>query len=104
MEDLEKNGKYLPIGSVVMLQNGKKRIMVTGFCCKEEINPNKIYDYSGCLYPEGIISSEKTLMFNHDQIADIYALGYADQEEYDYKERLVDLLDAAGLNEEDKNE
>lgn len=40
--------KYLPIGTVVMLKGGKKRIMITGFCCVNEEKNNKIYDYCGC--------------------------------------------------------
>ena len=52
--------KYLPIGTVVMLKGGKKRAMITGFCAISEDNKDKIYDYSGCLYPEGFISSNQT--------------------------------------------
>ena len=44
--------KYLPIGTVVMLKGGEKRAMITGFCSVSEDDPEKIYDYNGCLYPE----------------------------------------------------
>jgi len=31
-ENENKYGKFLPIGTVIMLKNGKKRLMITGFC------------------------------------------------------------------------
>ena len=72
--------KYLPIGSVVLLKDAKKRIMVTGFVAQSQETGDKIFDYMGCLYPEGIISSEQNLLFNHDQIDKIFYLGYSDEE------------------------
>ena len=61
--------KYLPLGSVVMLKGASKRLMVTGFCTMAaEDESGVMYDYSGCMYPEGVISSDQTALFNHDQI------------------------------------
>ena len=60
--------KYLPLGSVVLLKNGKKRVMVVGFVATAKEIEGKVYDYMGCLYPEGVISSEHSLMFDHEQI------------------------------------
>jgi hypothetical protein len=84
--------KYLPLGTVVMLHNGTKRVMITGFCAVAEENKNKIYDYSGCLYPEGFISSSKTLLFDHNQIKTIYFLGYSDDEEKQFKMELKNII------------
>lgn len=97
MEEIEKNEKYLPIGTVVLLQNAKKRMMITGFCCKDEQRPDKTFDYSGCLYPEGIFSSDRNLLFDHDQIDKIFALGYSDEEEKEFKEKLVEAIESADL-------
>ena len=94
MIDLKENNKYLPIGTVVLCKNASKRLMITGFCCSDAGNPDKVYDYSGCLYPEGIVSSDRNLLFDHDQIDKIFALGYSDDEEKEFKEKLVDALDA----------
>lgn len=85
--------KFLPIGSVVLLKNGKKRLMITGFCVSPEEDKEKVYDYSGCLYPEGIITTDQTGLFNHDQIEKIFAIGYSDNEEKDFKKKLNDLLE-----------
>lgn len=88
----QKYEKYLPIGSVVLLENGTKRLMITGFCVVPNDDKTKVYDYSGCLYPEGVISSEQIALFNHDQIKTIYAIGYSDDEEKQFKEKLIDVL------------
>lgn len=85
--------KFLPIGSVVLLKEGKKRIMITGFCCIGNADKNKTYDYSGCLYPEGFLSSDKTLLFDHDQIEKVYYIGYSDDEEKKFQEKLKKILE-----------
>ena len=45
--------KFLPIGSVVKLKDGQKRLMITGFLPIEqnEKGEKNVWDYSGCLYP-----------------------------------------------------
>lgn len=92
MDTKEVGEKYLPIGSVVMLNGGKKRVMITGFCAIANENPNKIYDYSGCIYPEGYISSNQVCLFDHNQIESLYYKGFVDEEETKFKEKLIDLL------------
>lgn len=84
--------KYLPIGTVVMLKGGKKRAMITGFCAIAGEDKTKMFDYSGCLYPEGFISSSQTLLFNHEQLEKIYYLGLVDEEEKLFKQRLKDMI------------
>ena len=88
MEQEKKYEKYLPIGTVVMLKGGSKRVMITGFCAVAKENEEKVYDYSGCLYPEGFLDFEQTCLFEHDQIDKIYFLGYQDEEEKKFKEEL----------------
>lgn len=83
--------KYLPIGTVVLLKNAKKRVMITGFCCTNSKN-NKIYDYTGCLYPEGYLTPKNILLFDHFQIDKIYHLGLVDNEEKKFKEDLKAFL------------
>jgi len=80
--------KYLPIGTVVLLKDAKKRIMITGFCSISDNDKTKVYDYSGCLYPEGIISTNSTLLFDHSQIEQVYYFGFVDEEEKLFKEKL----------------
>lgn len=82
-------GKFLPIGTVVLLKGGKKRLMITGFCSFDEEKKDKAYDYTGCLYPEGIISSKQMALFNHNQIEKVFYLGLRDEEEQKFKQKLV---------------
>ena len=89
----------LPIGSVVLLKDASKRIMVCGFCCKAAKDDGKIYDYVGCLYPEGFISSNKNLLFNHEQIGEVINLGYSDEEEKKFKEKLKTIIKMMNENE-----
>ena len=88
----KKYDKFLPLGSIVLLKGATKRLMITGFCVTPNDNKNVIYDYSGCLYPEGIISTDQVALFNHDQIDKIYMVGYSDEEEKEFKTKLVSAL------------
>ena len=92
--------KYLPIGTVVLLKGGTKRAMLTGFCSVAQENQEKIYDYSGCVYPEGYLSSNQVCLFDHDQIEKIFFVGYEDEEEKDFKERLNKVI--ASLEEKEE--
>lgn len=85
------NGNMLPIGTVVNLKNGTKRVMIIGFYPVDK-NSNTMYNYSGCLYPEGFISNNKLVLFNHNQIEKIYHMGLSDQEEMEFKNQLNTLL------------
>ena len=81
--------KYLPIGTVVILKGATKRLMISGFCALDNSNKNKIWDYSGCMYPEGFINSNQICLFDHNQIDKIYHIGLSnDAEEKDFKESL----------------
>lgn len=84
--------KYLPIGTVVLLKGGKKRAMITGFCSVAQENQEKIYDYSGCVYPEGYLSSNQVCLFDHDQIEEIFFVGFEDEEEKAFKEKLNTIV------------
>ena len=91
--------KYLPVGTVVMLKNASKRVMVIGFCIIPENDPDKVYDYLGCIYPEGIMDANQNLMFNHDQIDKIYHMGLEDEEEKTFKVKLKEVLEEAEKKE-----
>ena len=86
--------KYLPIGTVCLLKDSQKRVMIIGFCgySNDKEEDGKVYDYIGCVYPEGFISSNINLLFNHEQIETIYSLGYFDEEEHQFKQNLKNEL------------
>ena len=81
--------KYLPIGSVVLMKEAKKRVMIAGYAVKSPESGDKIWDYIGCLYPEGIITPEKNLLFDHKNIDKVYAIGYSDDEQKKFIEKLL---------------
>lgn len=83
--------KYLPVGTVVLLKGGKKRVMITGFCVVSPEVEKKIFDYCGCIYPEGYLNSTQNCLFNHDQIDKIYHVGLVDDEELKFKNQLKSL-------------
>ena len=85
--------KYLPIGSVVILKGATKRLMISGFCAIDNSNTNKIWDYSGCIYPEGFINSNQICLFDHEQIEKIYHIGLLnDAEEKEFKTNLKEFM------------
>ena len=73
----------LPIGTVVLLKNATKRVMIIGVCQKNR--EGVIWDYSAVIYPEGYMSADKTIMFNNEDIDKIYAMGYQDAEQFNFK-------------------
>lgn len=79
--------KYLPIGSVVLLNNGTKRVMIYGRKQLAADNGEE-YDYVACLFPEGNISEEFTFLFNHDNIKEVVFTGLSDEEEENFQKLL----------------
>lgn len=84
----ETKEKYLPIGTVVLLKNGVKRIMINGYLAVSSEEQNIIYDYCGVLFPEGLLSDNQKLLFNHEQILKIEYLGLVDQEQQNFNNKL----------------
>ena len=78
---------WLPIGSVVKLKKVRKLVMVYG---REQLqtSSNKVYDYVSVPYPEGNISEDYNLFFNHDMIEDVL---YENKEELALREKIYSL-------------
>lgn len=90
---MNKYDKYLPLGTVAMLKNGKHRVMVVGYYAKLEDDENApFYDYIACLFPEGIFTTETTMAFNHEDIEKIYYMGYVDKEVKDFQVKLKEVI------------
>ena len=74
-----KNEKFLPLGTVVLLNGGTHRVMIVGYSFVDpEIDARKMFDYIGAFYPEGIFSLEKIMAFNHSDIKEISFIGCND--------------------------
>lgn len=81
----------LPIGSVVLLKGGDKRIMICGRI-QAQSGDTTIYDYSACYYPEGIVDPNSMFFFNRDAIEKVFFIGFQDAEEIAFKEQVLDKL------------
>ena len=82
--------KYLPVGTVVRLNNGKKYVVIIGYKTsskdkkvlvgEKEMETASTFDYAAVTYPEGLIDSSAFLLFNHNNIAQIIHMGYESKE------------------------
>lgn len=84
--------KFLPLGTVCLLKNAQKKIMIIGYCATATETGDKYYDYVGCLYPEGVISANENLLFNHNQIDQIFFMGYSSHEQETFQQKLKDVM------------
>lgn len=87
--------KYLPLGTVCTLQGAQKSIMITGFCAVNS-EEERVYDYLGVIYPQGTISSDLTLMFDHNQIEKINFMGFSNEEDKAFKSELAEFANIDG--------
>ena len=80
--------ELLPIGSVVLLKNGSKRVMIFGVK-QTDTNTNTEYDYISVLYPEGNMGEAGQFLFNHSDIEEVYFRGCEDEEREKFIENLA---------------
>ena len=104
---MEVGERFLPIGTVVLLKGGKKELMIISYCIipagdvydkngKVDVGET-MFDYGGCVYPEGMITSDQLFAFNHDQIEKVVYKGY----ETDNQKEISKVLNG-GLAEREK--
>lgn len=80
----------LPIGSVVLLKEGTKKVMIFGIR-QTDADSGQEYDYAGVLYPEGNLGNETWFLFDDENIAEVAFRGYEDDERTEFLERLADF-------------
>lgn len=81
----------IPIGSVVRLKGGSKDVMIVGRV-QTKAGDEKIYDYSACYYPEGVLGADSFFFFNRDAIEEIYFVGFQDFEEIAFRNNVLNQL------------
>ncbi len=81
--------EYYPIGTVVVLRNGTRTIMIYG---RKQIQKDtgKEWDYVACLYPEGNLGDEYNIFFQHEEIEYIMHTGLKNKSE----ERMQKVLNS----------
>lgn len=82
-----KRNQFLPIGTIVQLNDQKSKIMICGRQ-QMDLEMNEEYDYIGCEYPYGL-DGENAMLFNGEQIQMVYFLGYQDLDEVHYRFQLI---------------
>ena len=80
----------LPIGSIVVMKEGSKKLMVFGVKQTNKAD-GKLYDYIGVMYPEGNMGEGTQFLFNHEDITEIFFKGFEDEERTVFIERLDDF-------------
>lgn len=82
--------EYLPIGSIVILKNGTKKLMIYG---RKQLNTNDNieYDYVSCLFPEGNINKDYMFLFNNEDIKEVVFRGYSNSEEEEFLDKLNEI-------------
>ncbi|MGY3777382.1 DUF4176 domain-containing protein [Isobaculum melis] len=94
--------EFLAIGSIVYLKDSLKKVMITGRVMHiEENDEKKMYDYCGCIYPDGV-DSNKMLVFNRVDVNSVVFKGYQDDDEIEMRKRMHLWLQENGY--EDKKE
>lgn len=73
--------KYLPIGSIVRLNKGEKKLMIVSrFPLYKDGNDIGYFEYCSCIFPSGVDGKE-FIFFNKEDIAEVYFEGYVDVSE-----------------------
>lgn len=81
----------LPIGSVVTLKEGTKKLMIIGRL-QQNVRTKKVYDYAGCLWPEGYMDKDSCYVFDHEDIDCLYYIGLQDIEEFNFRFELDEMI------------
>ena len=85
--------ELLPVGSIVLLKDGEKRLMVSGIMQSDAATNDKEYDYLGVLYPEGHIGEDFQYLFNHEDVVEVFFRGYEDEERTEFLEKLAEFYE-----------
>lgn len=83
----------LPIGSIVRLHDGEKRLMIIGIMQSDASGNGKEYDYLGILYPEGHIGDQFQYLFNQEDIEEVIFRGFEDDERIEFLNKLTNLYE-----------
>lgn len=80
---MNETKKILPLGSVVLLEEGLQKLVVVGrgaIYVDQNTGKDTFADYMSVLYPTGL-NPETTIFFNHENIDKVLFEGYSDEDE-----------------------
>lgn len=92
-----ENAKLLPLGSVVYLKEGNKKVLIIarGLVAKNG-DGHIFFDYGGVPYPEGLVDDQMAY-FQNDAITKVVFKGYTDLDD----EATVDKINTYVANHPD---
>lgn len=64
----------LPVGTVLSVKGNENLLMIIGLIVTNE-KTNMIYEYAACKYPFGVIGESEYVMFNNENIEEIFHRG-----------------------------
>jgi hypothetical protein len=70
----------LPIGSVVLIKDGRKPVMIYGYLQQSAFAENELFDYIGVPYPEGNVNAALQFGFQTTDIKEVLFEGYRSEE------------------------
>ena len=80
---MNEGKKLLPLGSVVLLEEGLQKLVIIGrgaIYTDQQSKKDTFADYMAVLYPSGL-NPETTIFFDHGNIDKVVFEGYSDEEE-----------------------
>ncbi|MDE6469858.1 MAG: DUF4176 domain-containing protein [Eubacterium sp.] len=83
---------WLPLGTVVSVDDSGQKIMIVGRNQRDAYNPNVSYEYSAVFYPQGLMNPEENMLLNLNQVKQIHYLGYSDNQNKQFEEFLNDYV------------
>lgn len=95
---------YLPLGSIVILKGGVKKLMIISRGLVVKLNDEEqFFDYGGVHYPEGLMG-EQIAYFNHDGVIKIVYNGYSDDDDKMMVGAINEFRDIKGIKKGDPYE
>jgi hypothetical protein len=85
----------LPVGSIVLLKDGDRKLMIAGCCVTKDDDETRVYDYAGVLYPDGLESLDHLYLFNEESIEQVYYVGYMDDNSREFFPNIEKMLESA---------
>ncbi|WP_066025857.1 DUF4176 domain-containing protein [Enterococcus mundtii] len=85
---MNEGKKLLPLGSVVLLEEGLQKLVIVGrgaVYTDQQSKKDTFADYMAVLYPSGL-NPETTIFFDHKNIDKVVFEGYSDEEEVRFLE------------------
>lgn len=85
---IDKGNELLPIGTVVNVGVVGQSVMIYGRM-QQQAGQEGVWDYVACPYPQGHLSDETNIFFNHDNITDVIFKGFESEGEVFLRENIL---------------